>query len=100
MITSDTLLSASVCRGYVFAGLISGAVEAFSIRSGRSAFRYISQRCPIRSLKAFPTANSVKIVTGGQDGIVRQVRACVRARPALSSYRVQACPRSFQLGVV
>jgi hypothetical protein len=43
--------------------------------SGRSAFRYIAQRCPIRSLKAIPTANNIKIVVGGQDGLIRQVKA-------------------------
>lgn len=71
---SDTLLALSVCKGYVFVGLMSGVCEAFSIRNGgRSAFRYIAQRTPIRSLRTFPLAgNQIKVVAGGQDGAIRQ----------------------------
>ena len=71
---SDTLLALSVCKGYVFVGLMSGVCEAFSIRNGgRSAFRYIAQRSPIRSLRTFPLAgNQIKVVAGGQDGAIRQ----------------------------
>jgi hypothetical protein len=32
--SSDMLLAASVCKGYIFVGLMSGVCEAFSIRNG------------------------------------------------------------------
>lgn len=62
---------------------MSGVCEAFSIRNGgRSAFRYIAQRSPIRSLRAFPlAANNIKIVAGGQDGAIRQFHV----RPVMST---------------
>ena len=92
---SDTLLAASVCKGYIFVGLMSGVCEAFSIRNGgRSAFRYIAQRTPIRSLATFPlAANNIKVVAGGQDGALRQFHV----RPVMSTEGVWKVPsdRSF-----
>jgi hypothetical protein len=74
--TTDTPLCATVCKGYIFAGLMNGVCEVYSIRNGgRSAFRYIVQRCPIRSITCFPNPSSIKIVSGGQDGLIRQVRS-------------------------
>jgi len=95
MWASDTLLAASVCKGYVFAGLMGGPVEAFSIRNGgRSAFRYIAQRTPVRSLCTFPLAgNNIRVVVGGQDGALRQFHV----RPVMSTEGVWKVPsdRSF-----
>ena len=91
MWASDTLLAASVCKGYVFAGLMGGPVEAFSIRNGgRSAFRYIAQRTPVRSLCTFPLAgNNIRVVVGGQDGALRQFQV----RPVMSTEGVWKMPR-------
>jgi hypothetical protein len=95
MWASDTLLAASVCKGYVFAGLMGGPIEAFSIRNGgRSAFRYIAQRTPVRSMCTFPLAgNNIRVVVGGQDGALRQFQV----RPVMSTEGVWKVPsdRSF-----
>ncbi len=92
---SDTLLAASVCRGYLFAGLMGGAIEAFSIRNGgRSAFRYLAQKTPVRSMCTYPLAgNNIRVVVGGQDGALRQFQV----RPVMSTEGVWKMPtdRSF-----
>lgn len=91
MWASDTLLAVTVCKNYVFAGLLGGPVEAFSIRNGgRSAFRYIAQRTPVRSLCAYPLAgNHIRVVVGGQDGALRQFQV----RAVMSSEGVWRVPQ-------
>jgi len=75
---------------YIFCGLLSGEVEAYSLRSGgRLALRYRPQQMAIRSLAVQPmdSDSKIKVVTGGQDGLIRQVGEIFKGRQGkLGSY--------------